>query len=166
MRRCANNSTMVDSTAYRGVSLNQLFGALAINADYHYRSFGVPGLGLKRGLAKDLVISPYSTMMALTLDPRAAVNNLQHLQAEGAHGTGASMKHSTILLIACRLAKRRLIVRCYMAHHHGMSLLALTNLLQGDTVQRWFNAHPLARAADCFYRNVSQGDHALRTARR
>jgi cyclic beta-1,2-glucan synthetase len=47
------------------------FGALAVNSDYHYRSFGVPGLGLKRGLAKDLVISPYSTLMALTVDPKA-----------------------------------------------------------------------------------------------
>ena len=124
------------------------FGALAINADYHYRSFGVPGLGLKRGLAKDLVISPYSTMMALTLDPRAAYKNLEHLQSEGAHGHWGFYEALDYTPDRLPIGKRCLVVRCYMAHHHGMSLLALANLLRGETVQRWFNAHPLARAAE------------------
>lgn len=124
------------------------FGALAVNADYHYRSFGVPGLGLKRGLAKDLVISPYSTMMALTLDPKAAFSNLQHLQAEGAHGHWGFYEALDYTADRLPVGKRRLIVRCYMAHHHGMSLLALANLLHGEAIQRWFNAHPLARAAE------------------
>lgn len=124
------------------------FGALAVNADYHYRSFGVPGLGLKRGLAKDLVISPYSTMMALTLDPKAAHANLLHLQSEGAHGHWGFYEALDYTPERLPIGKRRLIVRCYMAHHHGMSLLALANLLQGEAIQRWFNAHPLARAAE------------------
>ncbi len=124
------------------------FGALAVNSDYHYRSFGVPGLGLKRGLAKDLVISPYSTMMALTLDPKAACDNLQHLEAEGAHGHWGFYEALDYTPDRLPVGKRRLVVRCYMAHHHGMSLLAMANLLHGEAIQRWFNAHPLARAAE------------------
>ena len=124
------------------------FGALAINADYHYRSFGVPGLGLKRGLAKDLVISPYSTLMALTLDPKASYNNLKHLQAEGAQGHWGFYEALDYTPERLPVGKRRLVVRCYMAHHHGMSLLSMANLLLDSTVQRWFNAHPLARAAE------------------
>ncbi len=124
------------------------FGALAVNADYHYRSFGVPGLGLKRGLAKDLVISPYSTMMALTLEPQAAYNNLLHLESEGAHGHWGFYEALDYTPDRLPIGKRRLVVRCYMAHHHGMSLLAIANLLQANAVQRWFNAHPLARAAE------------------
>lgn len=122
------------------------FGALAINSDYHYRSFGVPGLGLKRGLAKDLVVSPYSTMLALETDPPAAFDNLQALAQEGA--LGAWGFYDAIDYTPQRLAvgKRSIIVRCYMAHHQGMSLLAIANLLFGGCIRRRFHAHPLARA--------------------
>jgi cyclic beta-1,2-glucan synthetase len=124
------------------------FGALAINSDYHYRSFGVPGLGLKRGLAKDLVVSPYSTLMALTIDPAAAVENLQTLVEEGALGDFGFYDALDYTPERVSFGKRRIVVRCYMAHHQGMGLLSLANLLQGGSIQRRFNAHPLARAAE------------------
>ena len=130
-----------------GVS-ESAFGALAVNSDYHYRSFGVPGLGLKRGLGKDLVVSPYSTMLALDIDPAAAVSNLQELAAEG--GRGAWGMYDAIDFTPDRLpaGKRSLIVRCYMAHHHGMSLLAMANWQFSGCFRRRFHAHPLARASD------------------
>ncbi len=124
------------------------FGALAVNADYHYRSFGVPGLGLKRGLAKDLVISPYSTMMALPIDATGALENLKVLQAEGARGHWGYYEALDYTPDRLPVGKRRLVVRCYMAHHQGMGLLGLANLLHEDIIQRWFNAHPLSRAAE------------------
>ncbi len=70
-----------------GVS-ESAFSALASNSDYHYQSFGVPGLGLKRGLNKDLVISPYSTFLALEVEPKQAVANLHALEKEGAWERG------------------------------------------------------------------------------
>lgn len=130
-----------------GVS-ESAFGALAINSDYHYRSFGVPGLGLKRGLAKDLVVSPYSTLMALTIDPVAAVNNLHGLEAEGALGEFGFYDALDYTPERVPFGNRRIVVRCYMAHHQGMGLLALANVLHGGSIQRRFNAHPLARAAE------------------
>ena len=130
-----------------GVS-ESAFGALAVNSDYHYRSFGVPGLGLKRGMSKDLVISPYSTLLALEIDPGAAVGNLEALAAEG--GLGPWGMYDAIDYTPHRLpaGKRSIVVRCYMAHHHGMSLLAMANLLFAGCFRRRFHAHPLARASD------------------
>ncbi|QDU28340.1 N,N'-diacetylchitobiose phosphorylase [Anatilimnocola aggregata] len=124
------------------------FGALAVNADYHYRSFGVPGLGLKRGLAKDLVVSPYSTLMALTVDPAAAVANLHVLEEEGALGDWGFYDALDYTPERVPFGKRRLVVRCYMAHHQGMGLLALANVLGKNSIQRRFNAHPFARATE------------------
>lgn len=124
------------------------FGALAVNSDYHYRSFGVPGLGLKRGLAKDLVVSPYSTLMALIVDPAAATENLQHLADAGAHGDWGFYDALDYTPERVPFGKKRIVVRCFMAHHQGMALLALANLLHGGCIQRRFNAHPLARAAE------------------
>ena len=63
------------------------YNAIDAALNYQYRAFGVPGLGLKRGLAEDLVVAPYATMLALMVAPEAACANLQRLAAEGAAGT-------------------------------------------------------------------------------
>lgn len=130
-----------------GVS-ESAFAALAVNLDYHYKSFGVPGLGLKRGLAKDLVVSPYSTMLALEVDPALAHANLQSLVQEG--GLGPWGMYDAIDFTPERVpaGKRSVVVRCYMAHHQGMSLLAMGNLLYGGCVRRRFHAHPLPHASE------------------
>ncbi|MCA9167319.1 MAG: hypothetical protein KDB23_06605, partial [Planctomycetales bacterium] len=121
------------------------YAARAANADYQYRSFGVPGLGLKGGLAKDLVVSPYSTALALPLAPERAARNLQLLStlAAGDWGLYDAVDYTP------RRQKARskfVVVQNYMAHHHGMTLLAFANSLKQGLVQRWFHAHPLARA--------------------
>lgn len=124
------------------------FGAIAVNSDYNYRSFGVPGLGLKRGLMRDMVVSPYSTLIALEIDPVGAISNLKRLVAEGAQGGWGyydALDYSPERLPA---GKRRIVVRCYMAHHQGMGLLALGNLLLDGPTRRRFHAHPLGRAAE------------------
>lgn len=124
------------------------FGAVAVNLDYHYRSFGVPGLGLKRGLAKDLVISPYSSILALGVDPAASINNLQMLVKEGARGDWGFYDALDYTPERVPFGKRRIVVRCFMAHHQGMSILALNNLLTSGNIERRFSAHPLARATE------------------
>jgi cyclic beta-1,2-glucan synthetase len=124
------------------------FSALAANADYNYRSFGVPGLGLKRGLAKDYVVSPYSTFMALEINALAGYENLQRLATEGALGHWGFYDALDYTAERLPAGKKNLPVRCYMAHHQGMSLLGLANLLDNESVRRRFNAHPLGRAGE------------------
>ncbi|MBP9902617.1 MAG: cyclic beta 1-2 glucan synthetase, partial [Verrucomicrobia bacterium] len=119
-----------------------------VHLNYQYRAFGVPGLGLKRGLAEDLVIAPYASAMALMVAPVAACENLQRLAAEGR--VGAYGFYEAVDYTPSRLPpdESSAAVRSYMAHHQGMSLLALVNLLRDGPMQRRFMACPLLKAAD------------------
>lgn len=114
--------------------------------NYQYRAFGVPGLGLRRGLAADLVVAPYATVLALMVEPRAAVQNLRRLAAEGMGGRLGL--HEALDFTASRLppGEERAVVRSYMAHHQGMSLLALASALLGQPMQRRFVADPSLQA--------------------
>ncbi len=118
------------------------------DGDYQYQSFGVPGLGLKRGLERDLVVAPYATAMATMVDPREAIRNFARLEAEG--GLGHFGFYEAIDYTADRLkpGARSNVVRSYMAHHQGMSLVALTNALMGDLMPRRFQAAPMIRAVE------------------
>lgn len=119
-----------------------------VNRNYQYRAFGVPGLGLKRGLSEDLVISPYATVMALSLAPREACENLQRLASEGR--SGAYGFYEAVDYTPSRLPPNEtsVTVRSFMAHHQGMSLLALTNFLREDPMPRRFMSCPLLKAAE------------------
>ena len=130
-----------------GVS-ESAFAALAINSDYSYQSFGVPGLGLKRGLNEDLVVAPYATMLALTIAPSEAVANLRRLAAEG--GLGRFGFYDAVDYSPVRVPARQksLPVRCYMAHHQAMSIAAIANVLLNQIVERRFHAHPLVKATE------------------
>ncbi len=114
--------------------------------NYQYRAFGVPGLGLKRGLAEDLVVAPYATVMALMVNPRAAYQNLVRLAEEGLAGSYGY--YEAIDYTPARLPRGRTsaVVRSFMAHHQGMSLLALAHLLLGQPMQRRFEADPQLQA--------------------
>lgn len=114
--------------------------------NYQYRAFGVPGLGLRRGLAAELVVAPYATVLALMVAPRAAVQNLSRLVAEGLGGRFGLFE--AVDYTASRLppGETRAVVRSYMAHHQGMSLLALTSVLLQQPMQRRFAADPALQA--------------------
>jgi len=115
---------------------------------YQYRAFGVPGLGLKRGLAEDLVIAPYATVLALMVAPQEASENLQRLARDGREG--AFGFYEAVDYTPSRLPpdESSATVRSYMAHHQGMSLLALVSLLRDLPMQRRFMSRPLLKAAD------------------
>ena len=115
---------------------------------YQYRAFGIPGLGLKRGLAEDLVIAPYATAMALAVAPRQACENLQRLSVEGREG--AYGFYEAVDYTPSRLPPNEssATIQSYMAHHQGMVLLALVYLLGDRPMQRRFLACPSLRAAD------------------
>jgi len=119
------------------------FNAVDTQYNYLYRAFGVPGLGLKRGLEEDLVIAPYATAMALMVAPEAACLNLQRLAAEDTAGKYGF--YEAIDFTSTRLPhdSKRALVRSFMAHHQGMSLLAFSYLLHQQPMQRRFAADPL-----------------------
>ncbi len=116
--------------------------------NYQYRAFGVPRLGLKRGLAEDLVVAPYASAMALMVAPVMACENLQRLATEGR--AGAYGFYEAVDYTRARLPpdETSATIRSFMAHHQGMSLLALDNLLRNFPMPRRFMACPLLRAAD------------------
>ncbi len=116
--------------------------------NYQYRAFGVPGLGLKRGLGEDLVIAPYATALALMVAPRSACENLQRLAEEGRAGTHGFYEAVDYTPSHLPPDETSATIRSYMAHHQGMSLLALVNVLRDYSMQRRFLACPLLKAAD------------------
>lgn len=110
------------------------------NLTYQYKAFGVPGLGFKRGLALDLVIAPYATVLALMIDPLAAFNNLEVLRSEGFHGKFGFFEAVDYTKSRLTRNKPKVIIQTFMAHHQGMSLLSLAYLLLDQPMQRRFEA--------------------------
>ncbi|MFI5227719.1 MAG: GH36-type glycosyl hydrolase domain-containing protein [Gemmatimonadales bacterium] len=117
---------------------------------YQYRAFGVPSLALKRGLASDLVVAPYATALALAVDAHAALQNLTTLEQRDA--LGAYGFYDALDYTRTDADGRAAIVRAYMAHHVGMTLVALDNALSVQPTdsegvwQRRFMSHPAVRA--------------------
>src|SRR5687767_14115880 len=101
--------------------------------NYQYRAFGVPGLGLKRGLTQDVVVAPYASALALMVAPEAACSNLQRLAAAGLEGNFGFYE-------AIDYTRGSTVVRSFMAHHQGMVLLSLAHLLLDRPMQRRFQA--------------------------
>ncbi|MGH8111376.1 MAG: glucoamylase family protein, partial [Rhodanobacteraceae bacterium] len=125
-----------------GVS-ESAYNVTDVHLVYQYHAFGVPRLGLKRGLGEDLVIAPYATMLALLVDPAAACANLEALA-----GTGALTRYGfyeALDFTAGRVSEGTdfELVKSWMAHHHGMSFLALSALLNGTPMQRRFMREPM-----------------------
>jgi len=123
--------------------------------NYQYKAFGVPGLGFKRGLADDLVVSPYSTALAGLIDPAAAVSNFTRLTRTGLDGRFGfyesidyqPRRAADDAGTAARDGQPE-IVRAFFAHHQGMLLVALANLLHDDIFVTRFHADPRVKATE------------------
>ncbi len=164
--------TLLRDACYTAVSLQRLYGRsknrpwgisesgyaqLDLHLTYQYRAFGVPALGLKRGLGEDYVVAPYATLLALMVRPDRALSNLTKLDAAGAFGrygyyeaidytpgrTGAAAATP-----GAEGEEPHEIVRSHMAHHQGMGLVALANALLGDVFQERFHRDPLVRSVE------------------
>jgi cellobiose phosphorylase len=122
------------------------YNAIDVRLNYQYRAFGVPGLGLKRGLADDLVIAPYASALALMVAPEEACLNLQRLAAEGLEGKYGF--YEAIDYTPSRLPRGQsgVVVRSFMAHHEGMSFLSLAHLLLDRPMQKRFESDPIFQA--------------------
>jgi hypothetical protein len=116
---------------------------------YQYSAFGVPELALRETDSDCLVISPYSTLLALSVDVEAALKNLRRMARDGwleRYGFCDAADYTVATDSASRHSYK--LVRCWMAHHQGMSLLALANVLHRGLVQRWFHNNPQVRATE------------------
>ncbi|MEO6065662.1 MAG: glucoamylase family protein, partial [Lysobacterales bacterium] len=114
--------------------------------NYQYRAFGVPSLGLQRGLAQELVIAPYASMLGLMVDPAAACVNLERLVTEGVGGRFGLFEAIDYTPARLPPGDTRAIVYSHMAHHQGMGLLALAYAMLDQPMQRRFTADPALQA--------------------
>ena len=122
------------------------YNAIDVHQNYQYRAFGVPGLGLKRGLSEDLVVAPYASALALMVAPGEACRNLIRLAGEGFEARYGF--YEAIDYTPSRLPRGQssVVVRSFMAHHQGMSLLSMTHLLLDRPMQKRFASDPLFQA--------------------
>jgi cyclic beta-1,2-glucan synthetase len=118
---------------------------------YQYKAFGVPGLGLKRGLGDELVVAPYATALALMVDPGASIANLRRLVAaglQGEYGFFDAIDYTRRTTDPDQDTTAGLVVPAYLAHHQGMTLVALANVLKGDRMVDRFHADPRVQATE------------------
>lgn len=116
--------------------------------NYQYKAFGVPSLGLQRGLSKELVITPYATVLALMVAPLKACDNMQRLIDEGAEGAYGYYEAIDYTPDHLRPDQTNVYVKSFMSHHQGMSFLALVNVLKSNPMQRRFLACPMFKATE------------------
>jgi cyclic beta-1,2-glucan synthetase len=124
------------------------FGDLDLHKTYQYQAFGVPELGLKRGLADKIVVAPYATLLAVGIAPRESVRNLKRLARLGLLGDYGYYEALDYSQPAGSEGGPAVIVRAYLAHHQGMSFLALTNFLHDNSLRRRFHADPRVRTVE------------------
>jgi cellobiose phosphorylase len=129
-----------------GVS-ESAYNTLSAQGEYQYSSFGVPGLGYKRGLSGDLVVAPYASALALMVAPEAACINLERLAREGFSGFYGFYDAIDYTKSRLRRGQPHAIVQTFMAHHQGMTLLSLAHVLLGQPMQRRFLSDPLFQAS-------------------
>ena len=110
------------------------------NLNYQYRAFGVPGLGLKRGLEEDLVVAPYATMLALMVMPGKSCANLQLLSKEGFEGEYGFYEAIDYTTSRLPREKTHVVIPSYMVHHQGMGLLSLAYVLLNRPMQERFES--------------------------
>ena len=156
-------NTIWDST-YRGVVKRQIeyarergvpFGisesgyyAFDYQMNYQYRAFGVPGLGFKRGLEEDLVVAPYATIMALPFAVREGMKDLQRMEKLGARGQYGFFEAIDFTAGRMPQGESYKVIRSFMAHHQGMSLLTLANMLLPTKMYDYFHRDKRVQAAE------------------
>ena len=122
------------------------YNMIDVHLNYQYRAFGVPGLGFKRGLSEDLVITPYASALALMVQPEQACSNLQRIAADGAAGRYGLYEAIDYTPSRLPRGQSKAVIRSFMAHHQGMSLLSLANVLLDRPMQRRFESDRLFQA--------------------
>jgi hypothetical protein len=121
---------------------------LSVDGHFHYQAFGVPGLALNPDKPEDLVVSPYSTFLALLTDAQGAIENLRGLETMGLLGSYGFFEAVDFTPSRLKPGSSFEPVRCWLAHHQGMSLIAVANVLCNSSSQRRFHAEPMVAATE------------------
>ncbi|WP_245259717.1 glucoamylase family protein [Methylopila sp. 73B] len=147
-----------------GVS-ESAYNARDLEFTYQYLNFGVPGLGLKRGLAENAVFAPYATALAAMVDPQGALANFARLAALGASGRYGF--YDAIDFTRTRLPQGAsvAIVRTFMAHHQGMTIVSLANVLHEGRMRARFHREPMIQACDLLMQERMPRDVAVLQSR-
>ena len=124
------------------------YNARDLELTYQYSNFGVPGLGLKRGLGANAVISPYATALAAMVDPLASATNLQRLTEIGACGRYGFFEALDYTPARVPEGKTVVIVRAFMAHHQGMTIVAIADTLMDGLMRTRFHSEPIIQATE------------------
>jgi cyclic beta-1,2-glucan synthetase len=124
------------------------YNARDVEMTYQYSNFGVPGLGLKRGLSQNRVVAPYATALAAMVDPVAALQNYDRLAALGAKGRFGF--YEAVDFTSTRLPDKQdhAIIRSFMAHHQGMTITSIFNALQNGRLRNRFHAEPMIQGVE------------------
>ena len=124
------------------------FNLRDLNNNYQYKAFGIPWLGLKRGLADEMVVSSYGTIMAINDAPVDTIENIKRLEKEGMYGKYGFYESIDYTLNRLRKGEKSAVVKTYMAHHQGLILLSLDNLFNKNILQTRFMNNPEIEAVE------------------
>ncbi len=143
-----------------GVS-ESAYSARDLELTYQYSNFGIPGLGLKRGLGENQVIAPYATALAAMVDPRAACANLARLAKVGAQGRYGFYEALDYSPVRVPEGEDVVIVRAFMAHHQGMTIVAIADALLDGVMRARFHAEPIVQATELLLQERMPRDVAV-----
>ena len=124
------------------------FSARDVSFTYQYSNFGVPGLGLKRGLSSNLVIAPYATGLATMVVPRLATRNYEILKNNGALGAYGYYEALDYTPARLQPGEDFAVIRAYFAHHQGMTIVSIFNAVMSGKARDWFHNEPRVRATE------------------
>ncbi|MGO3005200.1 MAG: glucoamylase family protein, partial [Halomonas sp.] len=137
------------------------YSARDLEFTYQYSNFGVPGLGLKRGLSADLVIAPYATGLATMVDPSGACRNFNRLAEMGALGRYGFYEALDFTRSRLPADETVVIVRSFMAHHQGMTIVAIANTLNHGQMRARFHREPMIQASELLLQERVPRDVAI-----
>ena len=153
-------NTLLDETYHSVIETQKLYGKnkgkpwglsesayyhFDIDLNYQYKAFGVPGLGFKRGLVNDYVVSPYASFFGLPFDRKSVISNLKDLESEGLQGPYGFYESVDYTKERIGEDSRKKIVQTYMAHHLGMSMVSINNYLNDSVMQNRFHSEPVVK---------------------
>ncbi len=116
--------------------------------NYQYKAFGIPWLGLKRGLSDEMVVAPYGSIMALPDEPKQVIANLKRMEKQGMYQKYGFYESIDFTPTRLKKGQEYAVVKTYMAHHQGLILLAINNLLKAQILQKRFMQNPQIKAVD------------------
>jgi cyclic beta-1,2-glucan synthetase len=137
------------------------YNARDLEFTYQYSNFGVPGLGLKRGLAENLVIAPYATALAAMVSPLAAARNFERLAGAGGRGRYGFYEALDYTPVRVPEGGSDAVVRAFMAHHQGMTIVAIADALLDGVMRTRFHAEPIVQATELLLQERTPRDVAV-----